>query len=64
MSDREIDVLSSPVVDSRRYSDDQCIVYKFQSRPPYEGFVLILLIICIAIFMIWWLHSPPSYGKE
>lgn len=34
-----------------------CIVYKFRSRPPYEGFVLILIIVVISILLIWWLNS-------
>jgi hypothetical protein len=42
-------------VDKNR--DNACIVYKFQSRPPYEGFILILLIVLIAILLIWWLNS-------
>lgn len=36
-------------------SDQACIVYKFQSRPPYEGFVLILVIVVIVIVLLWWL---------
>jgi len=54
------DESSSPMMDSRRYRNDSCIVYKFHSRPPYEGFVLILLIVIISIILIWWLHSPTS----
>ncbi len=38
-------------------SDQACIVYKFQSRPPYEGFVLILVIIVIVILLLWWLNG-------
>ena len=34
-----------------------CVVYKFRSRPPYEGFILILLIVVISILLIWWLNS-------
>lgn len=37
------------------YNDQSCVVYKFHSRPPYEGFVLILIIIIIVILFIWWL---------
>ena len=41
--------------------DDQpiqsCTIYKFQARPPYEGFVLILVIIIIIILLIWLLIS-------
>jgi len=40
-----------------------CTVYKFQSRPPYEGFVLILLIVILAILFIWWLRSPANNLK-
>ena len=38
----------------------QCVVYKFRSRPPYEGFVLILIIVVICILLIWWLNSKLS----
>jgi hypothetical protein len=34
-----------------------CTIYKFQARPPYEGFVLILIIIIIIILFIWLLIS-------
>lgn len=42
---------------SRHNSDQTCVVYKFQSRPPYEGFILILIIVVIAIVLIWWLNA-------
>lgn len=32
-----------------------CVVYKFKSRPPYEGFILILIIILITALLLWWL---------
>lgn len=38
------------------YNDQSCVIYKFHSRPPYEGFVLILIIITIIILFIWWLN--------
>lgn len=38
-------------------ANQSCIVYKFRSRPPYEGFVLILIIVVISILLIWWLNS-------
>lgn len=34
-----------------------CVVYKFQSRPPYEGFILILVIVVIIVLLLWWLNS-------
>ena len=36
-----------------------CIVYKFQSRPPYEGFILILVILMFIVIFVWWIvkHS-------
>ena len=52
--------LSSPIVDGKKDRHESCIVYKFYSRPPYEGFILILIIIVIAILLIWWLHSPRT----
>ncbi len=45
------------VDDVDRNRDNACVVYKFQSRPPYEGFILILLIVVLAILLIWWLNS-------
>lgn len=32
-----------------------CIIYKFNSRPPCEGFILILVIALIVVVVIWWL---------
>lgn len=37
--------------------NNACVVYKFQSRPPYEGFILITIIVIIAILLIWWLTT-------
>ena len=37
--------------------ENDCIVYKFEARPPYEGFVLVLVIVVVAILLIWWLYS-------
>lgn len=49
---------------SGRYSDQSCVVYKFHSRPPYEGFVLILIIVVIAIVLIWWLNSKLQASEQ
>ena len=38
-------------------SDQACVVYKFQSRPPYEGFILILVIVVVIILLLWWLNG-------
>ena len=41
-----------------KYNDknsNKCIVYKFRSRPPYEGFILLLIIVLITIIIIKWL---------
>lgn len=45
-------------------SDQTCIVYKFQSRPPYEGFILILVIVVVAILLIWWLNSTLRASEQ
>lgn len=45
-------------------SDQACIVYKFQSRPPYEGFVLILVLVVIIILFIWWLNSKLKASEQ
>lgn len=45
-------------------SDQTCIVYKFQSRPPYEGFVLILVIVIVAILLLWWLNSTLKASEQ
>lgn len=37
-----------------------CVVYKFRSRPPYEGFVLILLIVLLTALLLWWLNGRFS----
>lgn len=39
-----------------RNNSGSCTIYKFQSRPPYEGFVLILIIVLCAILFLWWLN--------
>ena len=49
---------------STKYTDQACIVYKFQSRPPYEGFVLILIIIIIVILLLWWLNTKLKASDE
>lgn len=50
---------SSTIADhsGKSSSDQACIVYKFQSRPPYEGFILILVIVVVAILLLWWLNG-------
>jgi hypothetical protein len=45
-------------------SDQAPIVYKFQSRPPYEGFLLILVIVVVAILLIWWLNSKLKASEQ
>jgi uncharacterized protein HemY len=57
---------SSTVADhTSRYNTDQvCVVYKFQSRPPYEGFVLILIIVVIIILLLWWLNSKLKASES
>lgn len=45
-------------------SEQSCVVYKFQSRPPYEGFVLILVIVVVAILLIWWLNSKLKASEH
>lgn len=59
MDDNDTTSLTT-IVDHVQDRDDgssSCVVYKFRSRPPYEGFVLILLIVLIAILFLWWLNS-------
>ena len=58
------DTMSTVKDHSQRVSDQACIVYKFQSRPPYEGFILILVIIVIAILLIWWLIHGLRASKQ
>ena len=41
---------------------NSCVVYKFKSRPPYEGFILILIIVLIVVLLIWWLNH--KFGPE
>lgn len=45
-------------------SDQACVVYKFQSRPPYEGFVLILIIVVLVVLLIWWLNSKLKASEQ
>lgn len=49
---------------SKNTDDQTLIVYKFQSRPPYEGFVLILVIVVISILLIWWLNSKLKASEQ
>lgn len=44
-------------VQDRPESSNHCVVYKFRSRPPYEGFILILVIVLLTALLIWWLNS-------
>jgi hypothetical protein len=44
-------------VQERPEHSNHCVVYKFRSRPPYEGFILILVIVLITALLIWWLNS-------
>ena len=57
---------SSTIADhsGKSSSDQACIVYKFQSRPPYEGFILILVIIVVAILLLWWLNSKLKASEQ
>lgn len=56
---------TSTIADYTNKDNDQsCIVYKFQSRPPYEGFVLILVIVVISILLIWWLNSKLKASEQ
>lgn len=57
MSDNKEKYDLSTVADyTTKNNEEPCIVYKFQSRPPYEGFILILIIVLIAILFLWWLN--------
>ncbi len=42
---------------SNKSKEQSCVIYRFQSRPPYEGFILILVIIIIIILFIWFLNN-------
>jgi hypothetical protein len=54
----EIDITDDQNTSLRDDDDNKsCIIYKFQSRPPFEGFILILIIIMISILFIWWLNK-------
>jgi hypothetical protein len=44
-------------------SDQACVVYKFQSRPPYEGFILILVIVVVIILLLWWLNGKLTASE-
>ncbi|VBB18456.1 hypothetical protein YASMINEVIRUS_919 [Yasminevirus sp. GU-2018] len=55
--DTEGDTTSTIPDHSTKVSDQACIVYKFRSRPPYEGFILILAIVVITVLLLWWLNS-------
>ncbi len=47
--------IDGTLIDGKIDKNNSCTVYKFRSRPPYEGYVLILSIVVIAIILIWWL---------
>lgn len=52
-----MDTITSTIVnhDHKKDINRSCVIYKFNARPPYEGFILILLIVVIAILLIYWL---------
>lgn len=66
MVDKDKNDNTSTIIDhnSRNNNDQTCIVYKFQSRPPYEGFVLILIIVVVAILLLWWLNSKLKASES
>jgi hypothetical protein len=54
------DSVTTTIIDhiqDRPEHSNQCVVYKFRSRPPYEGFILILVIVLLTALLIWWLNS-------
>lgn len=52
----KIENMTTTIVDHvQDENGSSCTVYKFSSRPPYEGFVLILVVVMFAILLIWWL---------
>jgi hypothetical protein len=56
---------TTTIADYNKMSPDQtCIIYKFQSRPPYEGFILILVIAVIMVFVWWWLNSKLKASEQ
>lgn len=55
-NNKENNELSTVADYTNRNNEEPCIVYKFQSRPPYEGFILILIIVLISILFLWWLN--------
>lgn len=56
---------TTTIADYNRMSPDQtCIIYKFQSRPPYEGFILILVIAVFMVFVWWWLNSKLKASEQ
>lgn len=42
---------------SNKSKEQSCVIYRFHSRPPYEGFILILVTIIIIILFIWFLNN-------
>jgi hypothetical protein len=61
---KRYDTMSSIPDHSVKPTEQGCIVYKFQSRPPYEGFVLILIIVIIAIILLWWLNTKLKASEQ
>ena len=56
---------TSTVADNNKNpTEGTCVVYKFQSRPPYEGFILILIIVVVAIILIWWLTTKLKASES
>jgi|UniRef100_A0A6C0DYU3 hypothetical protein len=49
--------ITSPTDDINNDTQQSCIVYKFQSRPPFEGFILLLIIVVIVVLLLWFLHT-------
>ncbi len=56
MTTQECCTIDGTIIDGKIDKNNSCVVYKFRSRPPYEGYILILSIVVIAIILIWWLH--------
>ena len=57
---KSYDIYTTTIIDhiqDKPENTGSCTTYKFRSRPPYEGFILILVIILVAILFIWWLNS-------
>lgn len=51
------------IQDRNNDNANTCVVYKFRSRPPYEGFVLILVIVLLTVLFIWWLNNKFTISE-